>query len=93
MCFRHSNAAKSIPLGKSPGDVRARTMERMRTPYRNPLYWKWTWSIISRPGDRSIEIAAVCACFFVVVGEDCTKLEPMSIAITTESRTIYRKRA
>jgi hypothetical protein len=24
-------------------------------PYINPLYWKWMWSIIKRPGERRIE--------------------------------------
>jgi hypothetical protein len=58
MCFMHSSAAKTRPLHSRPDFVRARTRERMSRPYMHPLYWKWMWSMIIRPGERRMDRAA-----------------------------------
>jgi hypothetical protein len=59
-----------MPLSKRPELFRAVTIERMRIPYRKPLYWKWMWSIINNPGERRTEMAAVWACVFDAAEED-----------------------
>lgn len=40
MCLKQSNAANTIPLTRSPELFLANTIERIRMPYKKPLYWK-----------------------------------------------------
>lgn len=86
MCFRHSNAAKSVPLSRRPEFLRPATIDRMRIPYKKPLYWKWMWSMIKSPGERRIEMAAACACFFEAPGEVLTRLDVISDVIAGPSK-------
>jgi len=58
MCFRQSRAAKSTPLSRRDDFFRARTRDKTRMPYKNPLYWKCMWSMIKSPGDNNIDNAA-----------------------------------
>lgn len=74
MCFMHSNTAKRSPLASTVDFFRARTSDAMRMPYMQPLYWKWMWSIINRPGESIIEIAAACAARFVPPLDESTNL-------------------
>lgn len=74
MCFKHKSVANRTPLASIPLGLRARTMDSTRAPYKKPLYWKWTWSIISRPGDSRMERATACACLFDEGAEVLTKL-------------------
>jgi hypothetical protein len=46
--------------------------------------------MIKRPGDSSAEIAAVCACFLEVDGDELTKLEIVSLAVTINCEHTYR---
>jgi hypothetical protein len=48
----------------------ARTRDRINNPYINPLYWKWIWSMIKRPGDSRTESAAACEGRLKAAGED-----------------------
>lgn len=41
--------------------LRAASMLHSRMPRRKPLYWKWMWSTIRRPGWVTIEAARICA--------------------------------
>ena len=74
MCFKHNSVANRTPLASIPLGLRARTMDSTKAPYRKPLYWKWIWSIISRPGDSRMERATACACLFDEAAEVLTKL-------------------
>lgn len=58
MCLKQRRAAKSSPLASIVDCFLANTSDRMRIPYKKPLYWKWIWSIIRRPGERRTERAA-----------------------------------
>jgi hypothetical protein len=58
MCLKHRSAAKSRPLARVVDGFLANTSDRIRIPYRKPLYWKWMWSMIKRPGERRTERAA-----------------------------------
>ncbi len=78
MCFRQSSAANRIPLASILDFERARTTESIKMPYRKPLYWKWMWSMISRPGESRMEVAAAWDWIFDVVGEDLTNLTRIS---------------
>lgn len=40
---------------------RAATMLQRRMPRRKPLYWKWMWSTIMRPGWKMSETAMMKA--------------------------------
>lgn len=42
MCLKHRSAAKRRPLARVVEGFLARTRDRMRMPYRKPLYWKCT---------------------------------------------------
>ena len=58
--MKHSKTAKSVPARRKRCS-RRRTIESRRIPYKRPLYWKWMWSIIRRPGERRIERAMAWA--------------------------------
>lgn len=45
----------------------------------NPLYWKWIWSIMKRPGERRIEREATCAACLLGKGTDLTNLSPSTV--------------
>lgn len=72
MCLKHSKAAKRIPERR--GDDLATSRERRRIPYMKPLYWKWMWSIIRRPGERRMDRAIAWAERLVNSGELATSL-------------------
>ena len=72
MCLNIKRVAKTRPLRSRVDFLRARTRDRMRRPYMKPLYWKWMWSMMSRPGDRRIERAAARAARLVFIGEVST---------------------
>jgi hypothetical protein len=38
----------------------------MRIPYKKPLYWKWMWSMMNKPGERKMARAAAWAVCFAV---------------------------
>jgi hypothetical protein len=53
----------------------AKTRDKINIPYKNPLYWKWIWSMMRRPGESRMESAAACAGRFNNGGDDCTNLD------------------
>jgi hypothetical protein len=58
----------------------------------NPLYWKWMWSIMKRPGDSKMERLATCAGSLFGKGTDLTNLDYTAIStlycINTEKKRI-----
>lgn len=70
MCLKQRSAAKRNPLASMVDFFLARTRDRINNPYINPLYWKWIWSMIKRPGDRRTESAAACEGRLKAAGED-----------------------
>ena len=49
-------------------------MDRIKIPYMNPLYWKWMWSIMKRPGERRMERLAIWAADLFAKGVDLMNL-------------------
>lgn len=69
MCFRHSKAANNTADSNIVDCFRAKTRDKIRTPYRKPLYWKWIWSMIRSAGDNSIDMAMAWAPRFNEFGD------------------------
>lgn len=74
MCFMHNKAAKARPLRSRVDFDRAQTRERIKRPYMQPLYWKWMWSMIRRPGESKMERAAAWLARLVDRCEDAMNL-------------------
>lgn len=75
--------------------MRARTIDRIRRPYINPLYWKWMWSIMRSPGDRRIERLAIWARCALLGDTDLMNLANaiVSLHLTRNRNYIYRFKA
>ena len=79
MCFMHRSAANKSPLQSSVELFRASTKDAIRIPYMHPLYWKWMWSMMRRPGESRMEMAAACAARFdVPCAESINLVSPSS---------------
>jgi hypothetical protein len=70
MCLKQRSAAKRNPLARMVDFFLARTRDRINNPYIKPLYWKWIWSMIKRPGDSRTESAAAWEGRLKAAGED-----------------------
>jgi hypothetical protein len=62
-------------------------IDKIKIPYRNPLYWKWMWSMMSRPGESRIERLAMCARFVLSGWTDLTYLHAK---ISASAHYIYK---
>lgn len=90
MCLKHRSAAKSTPLARVVDSFRANTSDRTKSPYINPLYWKCIWSIIKRPGERSMERAAAWDGRLSAGGADFTKLQQTSVQFSKLSERLLQ---
>lgn len=78
--MRQRSVAKSSPLANVVDFFLANTKDNIKMPYRKPLYWKWIWSMIRRPGERRIERAAAWDGRLKAGGAVWTKLQNVNTA-------------